>query len=141
MPLPRPAFPVAETKLKLMNDEKREVNRSAKDFLAAWWCGNSGPVPCGTCTACCHYTDIAVDEGRDRRRLSHLLTKRSPTGELVMRSRSDEARIHLGERGCTVYAHRPEACRNFDCRVLAAIGLLESCGPQRPTPNWEFSGR
>jgi uncharacterized protein len=123
-----------------MNDEKRAVNRSAKDFLAAWWRGDAGPVPCGSCTACCHYTDIAVDEGRDQRRLGRLLTKRSPTGGLVMQSRPDGACIHLGERGCTVYAHRPAACRNFDCRVLAAMGLLESCGPRHPTPNWEFSG-
>src|SRR5215472_2010048 len=106
-----------------MNDEKREVDRSMKDFLAAWWRGDAGPVPCGACTACCHYPDIAVDEGRDRRRLGHLLTKRHPTtGKLVMRSRPDGACIHLGERGCTVYAYRPAACRNFDCRVVAAMG-------------------
>ena len=121
-----------------MDSERREVDRSAKDFLAAWWRGETDPVACGTCTACCHYPEIAVDERRDKRHLAHLLTKRNTTGELVMQSRPDGACIHLGERGCTVYAHRPTACRNFDCRVVAAMGLLESCGPPAPMPDWEF---
>jgi hypothetical protein len=34
----------------------------------------------GACTACGHYPDIVVDEKRDRKRLAHLLTERSPDG-------------------------------------------------------------
>ena len=50
---------------------------------------------------------IVVDEKRDRKRLAHLLTERSPDGELVLQRRSDGACVHLGERGCTVYEQRP----------------------------------
>jgi hypothetical protein len=31
-------------------------------------------------------------------------------------------------------------CRTFDCRVFAAMGLVERCGPSHQTPGWEFAG-
>jgi Fe-S-cluster containining protein len=77
---------------------------------------------------------------RDRKHLAHLLTERSPEGELVLQRRSDGACVHLGERGCTVYERRPAVCRTFDCRVFAAMGLVERCGPSQQTPGWEFAG-
>jgi hypothetical protein len=87
-----------------MGEAKRSVDCTPRDFLAAWGRGDAGLVPCGACTACCHYPGIVVDEKRDRRRLAHLLTERSPEGELVLQRRSDGACVHLGERGCTVSA-------------------------------------
>ncbi len=42
--------------------------------------------------------------------------------------------------GCTVYEQRPAVCRTFDCRVFAAMGLVERCGPSHETPGWEFAG-
>ena len=124
-----------------MGGDKRSVDRTPRDFLAAWGRGDAGPVPCGACTACCHYPGIVVDERRDRKRLAHLLTERSPDGELVLQRRSDGACAHLGERGCTVYEQRPSVCRTFDCRVFAAMGLVEHCGPNHQTPDWEFPAR
>jgi hypothetical protein len=85
-----------------MGGDKRSVDRTPRDFLAAWGRGDAGPVPCGACTACCHYPGIVVDERRDRKRLAHLLTERSPDGELVLQRRSDGACAHLGERGCAL---------------------------------------
>ena len=105
-----------------------------------WGRGDAGLVPGGACTACCHYPHIVVDERRDRKRLAHLLTERSPEGELVLQRRSNGACVHLGERGCTVYEQRPAVCRTFDCRVFAAMGLVERCGPSHQTPGWEFAG-
>ena len=117
-----------------MGETKRSVGCTQRDFLAAWGRGDAGPVPCGACTACCYYAGIVVDERRDRKRLAHLLTERSPDGELVLQRR------HLGERGCTVYEQRPSVCRTFDCRVFAAMGLVERCAPSHQTPGWEFAG-
>jgi hypothetical protein len=124
-----------------MNRTKRKVDCSAEAFLAAWWRGDAGPVPCGGCTACCYYEGIPVDAKRDRQRLPHLLTERNADRELVLQRRADGACIHLGERGCTVYEHRPGVCRSFDCRAFAAMGIVERCGPGRKTPDWEFSGK
>jgi len=123
-----------------MNQPKRAVGSNKRDFLAAWGRGEAGPVPCDGCTACCYYPGIVIDEKRDRRNLPHLLTERDPDGKLVLRQRSDGACIHLGAQGCTVYQHRPAICRGFDCRLLAAMGLVERCGPNRQIPDWEFAG-
>lgn len=119
---------------------KRIVNRSAQDFIDAWWRGNAGPVPCGGCSACCHYAGIPVDMKRDKGRLLHLLTERTRDGDLVLQQRADGACIHLGKQGCTVYEHRPAVCRSFDCRAFAAMGIVECCAPGHHTPDWEFAG-
>jgi uncharacterized protein len=123
-----------------MGGDKRSVDCTRRAFLAAWGRGDAGLVPCGACSACCYYPGVVVDEKRDRKRLAHLLTERSPDGELVLQRRPDGACAHLGERGCTVYEQRPAVCRTFDCRVFAAMGLVERCGPNHQTPGWEFAG-
>ena len=66
-----------------MDDAKRSVNCAARDFVAASWRGDAGPVPCGECSACCYYDGIPVDKKRDRRHLPHLLTERNCDGDLV----------------------------------------------------------
>jgi Fe-S-cluster containining protein len=105
-----------------MGGDKRSVDCTTRDFLAAWGRGDAGPVPCGGCSACCYYDGIPVDKKRDRRHLSYLLTERDADGGLVLQRRADGACAHLGARGgCTVYEHRPSACRSFDCRAFAAI--------------------
>lgn len=112
-----------------MSQRTRIVNRSARDFLAAWSRGDAGPVPCGACSACCHYSGIPVDAKRDKRRLPHLLTERNADGDLVLRQRADGACIHLGERGCSVYDQRPGVCRSFDCRSSLRWGLSSTARP------------
>jgi hypothetical protein len=49
----------------------------------------------------------------------------------------------LGTGGCSVYADRPQTCRDYDCRVFAAAGLLAG-DARRGLINervqaWEFS--
>jgi len=123
-----------------MGEAERSVSCTRRDFLAAWWRGDAGPVPCGGCSACCYYDGIPVGEKRDGKRLAHLLTERSADGKLVLQRRSDGACIHLGEQGCNVYEQRPAVCRTFDCRVFGAMGLIERCGPDHETPGREFAG-
>jgi len=122
-----------------MGEAERSVSCTRRDFLAAWWRGDAGPVPCGGCSACCYYDGIPVDEKRDRRRLPYLVTERNADGGLVLQRRADGACAHLGAQGCTVYEHRPSACRSFDCRAFAAMGLVEHCDPNHHIPDWEFA--
>lgn len=92
-------------------------------------------VPCGTCTACCRsaqFVHIGPDEVDT---LAHIPAQllfaapRLPRGHLVMgyddrgccpmlRDSPDSA------GGCSIYAHRPQACRVYDCRVFAATGVV-----------------
>ena len=102
-----------------MDEAKRTVDHTPQDFLAAWWRGKAGPVPCAGRSACCYYAGIPVDKQRDRSRLAHLLTERKHDGELVLQRRRWSLRS-LGEWGCMIYEHRPSACRSFDCRAFSA---------------------
>ena len=65
---------------RAMDRDNRSVDCTPRHFLAAWGRGDAGLVPCGACTACCYYPGVVVDEKRDRKRLAHLLTERSPDG-------------------------------------------------------------
>ena len=114
-----------------------------RDFLAAWWRGDAGPVPCGGCSACCYYDGIPVDKKRDRRRLPHLLAERNADGGLVLQRRADGACAHLG--GAGLYGLRapaiglphlrlPRLRRDRPCRALrpqsrnAGLGVREELG-------------
>jgi len=49
----------------------------------------------------------------------------------------------LRQSQCSIYEHRPGTCRDYDCRVFAAAGLLAS-GPEDSAINqrvrrWRFS--
>ena len=83
-------------------------------------------VPCGECTACCSssmFVHIAPDEADA---LAHIprdllfAAPGRPKGHLVMGYDERGRCPMLGDRGCTIYEHRPRTCRTFDCRVFAA---------------------
>jgi uncharacterized protein len=86
-------------------------------------------VPCNGCTACCtssQFVHIGPDETDT---LAHI------PGELLFPApRRPRGHVVLGydERGhcpmlvddrCSIYDHRPRACRTYDCRIFAATGL------------------
>jgi uncharacterized protein len=132
---------VPERWFKGMSETKRIVTRTQRDFLAAWWRGEAGPLQCGSCSACCYYPGIVVDEKRDRARLPHLLTERSSEGKLVLQRRPEGGCVHLGAHGCTIYDQRPATCRSFDCRVYAAMGIDRHCDDSHQLPEWEFTAQ
>jgi hypothetical protein len=87
-------------------------------------------VPCGGCTACCtasQFVEIGPDEADTLARIpAELLVPapRRPHGHVVL---GYDERGHcpmLVGGGCSIYDHRPRACRTYDCRIFAAAGLL-----------------
>jgi hypothetical protein len=36
----------------------------------------------------------------------------------------------LRGEGCSIYAHRPKTCRDYDCRAFAAAGISLGTGPR-----------
>lgn len=86
-------------------------------------------VPCGTCTACCRssqFVHVAPDESDA---LAHIPPELlfpapgHPRGHVLLGYDDDGCCPMLVDGACTVYDHRPRACRAYDCRVYAAAGL------------------
>lgn len=96
----------------------------------------TGDVPCGDCNACCkasYYIEIAEEE---REAIAHI-----PRVHLTVSTRSRERQWALEQscsgscpmlvdEVCSIYAHRPRACRRFDCRVFAAASITPGSGPR-----------
>jgi Fe-S-cluster containining protein len=86
-------------------------------------------VPCGDCTACCTasmYVHVRPDETGPRAAIPpHLLTTvpRLPEGHRVMGWDAHGHCPMLKSNSCSIYADRPQTCRDFDCRVFAATGV------------------
>lgn len=123
--------------------------------LAAWLVQMTGAlagtgesdVPCGSCTACCRssqFVHIAPDE---RETLAVIPKELLFPAPLLPRGHAllgYDDRGHcpmLANDGCSIYEHRPRACRVYDCRVFAATGVLPSDRPAvaERVRQWRFS--
>jgi Fe-S-cluster containining protein len=86
-------------------------------------------VPCGTCTACCTSSQFVHIEPDELDALAHIPTAllfpapRLPHGHVLMGYDEDGRCPMLGERGCSIYEHRPRTCRTYDCRIFPAAGV------------------
>ncbi len=86
------------------------------------------PVPCmkAKCTQCCYGHGVQVlDEDLNE----HLDTVVVGGGMRLLRHNKDGSCVHLDpKKGCTIYEHRPTACRTFDCRHVYFANIFD----QRP---------
>jgi uncharacterized protein len=86
-------------------------------------------VPCGACTACCashQFVQIGPDETDTLAHIPAALlvaAPRLPRGHVVLGYDEHGRCPMLTDGGCSVYEHRPSACRTYDCRVFAATGV------------------
>lgn len=99
------------------------------DMQAALRGERGSDVPCDGCTACCtssQFVHIGPDETDT---LAHI-----PAELLFPAPRMPRGHVLLGydERGhcpmlidnrCSIYEHRPQACRTYDCRIFPAAGV------------------
>ena len=96
-------------------------------------------VACNGCTACCYYHQVDFDPVKERTEdLAHLETVGIEGGRVRLKKRDDGACIHLGDEGCTVYAHRPRPCRSYDCRGMALVSMVDRFDGGRHSPFWIF---
>jgi uncharacterized protein len=105
-------------------------------------------VPCAGCTACCRSSQFVHIEPDELDTLAHVPDELTfpapgrPRGHVVL---GYDERGHcpmLVEDRCSIYAHRPRACRTYDCRVFPAAGVT----PDQPlvaerARRWEFRYR
>jgi uncharacterized protein len=86
-------------------------------------------VPCGACTACCTSSQFVHIDPDELDALAHIPVALRfpapglPDGHVVLGYDEHGRCPMLGEHGCTIYEHRPRACRTYDCRVFAATGV------------------
>ena len=103
-------------------------------------------VPCNGCTACCTSSQFVHIEPDEADALAHI-----PPSLLFPAPRLPRGHVLLGydERGhcpmlvddaCSIYEHRPRACRTYDCRVFAAAGVVPEGKPDiaRRVQRWRF---
>jgi hypothetical protein len=106
-------------------------------------------VPCGACRACCTSSYFIPIERVDRDALAAIpvallrLAPASATGQRILGYRPDGTCAMFMGNECSIYPRRPQACRSYDCRVLAAAGLMAG-GDEKSRINdrvrtWRFS--
>ena len=106
-------------------------------------CGTD--VPCGDCVGCCVSGYPVVLRAEDERAvavipLEHIA--RAVDGRTLMLALPDGTCPMLKDRKCSIYASRPQTCRDYDCRVFAAAGI-DAGGDERAVINlrvraWRF---
>ncbi len=140
-----------------LSDGRDDAELDAGDF-SAWLQqvqeairGEHGSdVPCDGCTACCTASQFVPIEPDEADTLAHI-----PAELLFPAPRRPRGHVLLGydERGhcpmlvdgrCSIYQHRPRACRTYDCRVLPAAGVEidgepGKAGVARRARRWRFS--
>jgi uncharacterized protein len=138
-----------------MADEDDDSGRTlpAGDF-GAWVVGmqaairNNGDsaVPCNGCTACCRSSQFVHIAPHENDTLAHIPPEllspapRLPRGHFVL---GYDDRGHcpmLVDDRCSIYAHRPDACRTYDCRIFpaAGVGMDDDTPVARHARRWRF---
>lgn len=85
-------------------------------------------VPCDGCVGCCVSSYAIPLRPTDKVALDAVPSRylRIPVGGGLARMeyRQDGTCPMLEAGRCTIYADRPQTCRDYDCRIYAATGLL-----------------
>jgi hypothetical protein len=86
-------------------------------------------VPCGNCIGCCvssYPIPLRPEDVRARAEVPEaFLLGRTGSGERwLMGFREDGRCPFMNERKCGIYADRPQTCRDYDCRIYAAAGVV-----------------
>jgi Fe-S-cluster containining protein len=103
-------------------------------------------VPCDGCTACCtssQFVHIGPDEADALAHIPRELlfpAPRRPPGHVVLGYDEHGHCPMLRDGRCSIYTHRPQACRTYDCRVFAATGVDAAEHPDiaRQARRWAF---
>lgn len=114
------------------------------DMRASLRGGGGAQVPCGDCVGCCASSYYIVVRPTDTRALTKIpleLLLRSK-GNALLPSRKDGTCPMLESGNCSIYADRPQTCRDYDCRIFTAAGI-EAGGSDKDVINrrvrvWRF---
>lgn len=124
-----------------------EEKNNAGEFTSTMSGKGSGTVPCGECIACCTSSKFIHIRPTDIKALSVIPREimfpapRLPKGHYLL-GYSETGYCPMFQGGtCSIYEYRPETCRQYDCRALAATGASlseESPDIRKQVDTWEF---
>lgn len=89
----------------------------------------SASVPCGECIACCtssYFIHIGPGESETLSRIPRELLFPAPglpKGHVLLGYDEKGRCPMLVDGKCSIYDHRPQTCRSYDCRVFPAAGI------------------
>jgi Fe-S-cluster containining protein len=106
-------------------------------------------VPCGDCVGCCVSSYFIPIRPQDSQAREHIPAQflvsapGQPNGHSMMGYLDDGKCPMLNAGKCSIYHHRPQTCRDYDCRIFAAAGM-DAGGPEKHVINkrvneWQFS--
>src|SRR5580658_8355913 len=105
-------------------------------------------VPCGACRGCCRssmFIHIKPEETQTMQRIPRALLFPAPglpKGHVLMGYNGQGHCPMLVDNQCSIYEHRPQTCRSYDCRVFTATGIPADPQTQREiaqrAATWEF---
>jgi uncharacterized protein len=90
---------------------------------------NGSNVPCGECNACCkssHFIHIHSDEKDTLLSIPEkwlFAAPYLPKGNKIMGYDSSGCCPMFINNSCSIYEHRSQTCRNYDCRIFTAAGI------------------
>jgi len=103
-------------------------------------------VACGDCVGCCTSAYSIKVRAHETAALKHIPRERllpapGEPGTLLMAPDASGHCPMFGTTGCSIYSHRPETCKTYDCRIFSAAGM--AAGPDRSAINervarWRF---
>jgi Fe-S-cluster containining protein len=106
-------------------------------------------VPCGDCVGCCTSSWFIPIRPNETATLALIppsavsKTPRQPSGMRLMGYQPNGHCPMFHDGGCSIYLHRPQTCKDFDCRVFTAAGV-EAGGDDKAAINrrvraWAFA--
>jgi uncharacterized protein len=117
------------------------------DFIGTLKGINSGYVPCGDCVGCCVSSYFIHIKPTDKNSIQHIPKELLfpapglPKGNYLLGYDGNGHCPMFKKGGCSIYTHRPETCRHYDCRVFPATGIFpEDKNSQiyKKAKDWKF---
>lgn len=104
-------------------------------------------VPCDDCVGCCissYPIPLRPEDARARAEVpEEFLLGTMAAGERWMMGFREDGSCPFMETGrCGIYTDRPQTCRDYDCRIYAAAGLVPDGNRaiiERRVKQWDFS--
>lgn len=133
-----------------MRKDAGEFSDWLNSFIKTMKGESLGDVPCGDCVGCCTSSKFILVRPSDTEAKSSIPKELLfsapgfPNGFQLM-GYDEKGHCPMFKNGkCSIYESRPETCRQYDCRVLAATGAAvedESAVIVERVNSWEFSFR